>query len=100
MISALIIFSVFVIRKMFEILFTDAVLLERATIVTLISYFILGVTIIMVAVPEGLPLSVSIAGAYSLEKMKKHHLLVKKLEATEKMGCVTAICTGKTGTLT
>jgi len=98
--SALIIFFMFTGRKVIDILFTDSTILSGSTITALISYFILGITIIMVVVPEGLPLSVSISGAFSLDKMKEKQLLVKRLEATEKMGCVGHICTGKTGTLT
>jgi P-type E1-E2 ATPase len=51
-------------------------------------------------VPEGLPLAVSIAMAFSIDVMKRDQLLVKNLEASEAMGTVTEICTGKTATLT
>lgn len=56
--------------------------------------------IIIVAVPEGLPLAVSISLAYSTSSMKKDNLLVKKFAACETLGTVNTICTGKTGTLT
>lgn len=54
----------------------------------------------MVAVPEGLPLAISIAMAFSVDTMKKDNLLVKKLEAPENLGYIREICTGKTATLT
>ena len=62
--------------------------------------FILGVTIIVVAVPEGLPLAVTISLAYSVGKMFKENNLVRRLDASETMGGANEICTDKTGTLT
>ena len=59
-----------------------------------------AVTIIVVAVPEGLPLAVSIALAYSVNKMKDENNLVKQLASCEIMGGATTICSDKTGTLT
>ncbi len=61
---------------------------------------IIGITVIVVAVPEGLPLAVTIALAYSVMKMKSENNLVRKLHASETMGGATEICTDKTGTLT
>ena len=58
------------------------------------------ITLVMVAVPEGLPLSVSISVAFSLSKMKKANLLIKNADSQEIMGGVEYIITGKTGTLT
>ena len=54
----------------------------------------------MVAVPEGLPLAVTISLAYSVMKMKLENNLVRKLDASETMGGANEICTDKTGTLT
>ena len=54
----------------------------------------------MVAVPEGLPLAISISMAFSIDVMKKDNLLVKKMEACETLGQIREICTGKTATLT
>jgi P-type E1-E2 ATPase len=65
-----------------------------------LQFFIVGVTIVVVAVPEGLPLAVIISLAYSVSAMKKEHNLVKKLHASETMGGANEICTDKTGTLT
>jgi Ca2+ transporting ATPase len=62
--------------------------------------FIISVTVIVVAMPEGLPMAVVISLAYSLHKMKDEKAFVKYLAATETMGNVTNICTDKTGTLT
>lgn len=66
----------------------------------LINYLTLAIVIIVVAVPEGLPLSIGIALAYSTKKMKQHKILVKNLASTEVMGQVEEIVTGKTGTIT
>ncbi|KAA8594018.1 hypothetical protein FQN60_004852 [Etheostoma spectabile] len=66
----------------------------------LVKFFIIGVTVLVVAVPEGLPLAVTISLAYSVKKMMKDHNLVRHLDACETMGNATAICSDKTGTLT
>ncbi len=66
----------------------------------ILTYFIVAITIIVVAVPEGLPLAVTVALAYSMAAMEKDNNLVKVLSACETMGNVTAICSDKTGTLT
>ncbi|KAM9375447.1 plasma membrane calcium-transporting ATPase 1-like isoform 2-T2 [Pholidichthys leucotaenia] len=66
----------------------------------LVKFFIIGVTVLVVAVPEGLPLAVTIALAYSVKKMMKDNNLVRHLDACETMGNATAICSDKTGTLT
>ena len=65
-----------------------------------IEYFIIAVSIVVVAVPEGLPLSVTIALAYSVGKMKEENNLVRYLQACETMGGADNICSDKTGTLT
>ncbi|MED6136682.1 putative calcium-transporting ATPase 13, plasma membrane-type [Stylosanthes scabra] len=59
-----------------------------------------AVTIVVVAIPEGLPLAVTLTLAYSMKKMMADHAMVRKLSACETMGSATTICTDKTGTLT
>lgn len=65
-----------------------------------IEAFILGVTVIVIAVPEGLPLAVTISFAFSVMKMKDENNLVRKLASSETMGGANEVCTDKTGTLT
>ncbi|KAK0168934.1 hypothetical protein PV327_002690 [Microctonus hyperodae] len=67
---------------------------------TLVRHLIIGVTVLVVAVPEGLPLAVTLSLAYSVKKMMKDNNLVRHLDACETMGNATAICSDKTGTLT
>uniref|UniRef100_A0ACD5V6Y7 Uncharacterized protein n=1 Tax=Avena sativa TaxID=4498 RepID=A0ACD5V6Y7_AVESA len=66
----------------------------------LVGIFQQAVTIIVVAIPEGLPLAVTLTLAFSMKRMVKENALVRRLSACETMGSVTAICTDKTGTLT
>ena len=66
----------------------------------LISYFILAITVIVVAIPEGLPLSVTLSLAVSVKQMLTDNNLVRKMEACETMGGANNICSDKTGTLT
>jgi len=61
----------------------------------LIEYFVTAITVLAVAVPEGLPLAVTLSLAYSSNKMMKENNLVKHLDACETMGCATTICTDK-----
>ncbi len=64
-----------------------------------ITYLIVAITVLAVSVPEGLPLAVTLALAYSSNKMMREQNLVKHLDACETMGCATTICTDKTGAL-
>ncbi|XP_041997818.1 putative calcium-transporting ATPase 11, plasma membrane-type [Salvia splendens] len=68
--------------------------------VTLLNYFATAVTIIVVAVPEGLPLAVTLSLAFAMKKLMSESALVRHLDACETMGSATCICTDKTGTLT
>jgi Ca2+ transporting ATPase len=65
-----------------------------------VDFVIIGITVIVVAIPEGLPLSVTLSLAYSVKKMLADQNLVRKLQACETMGGANNICSDKTGTLT
>ena len=66
----------------------------------ILQYFMVAVTLIVVAVPEGLPMSVTLSLALSMRKMLQANNLVRKMHACETIGATTVICTDKTGTLT
>ncbi|MCP9266268.1 Calcium-transporting ATPase [Dirofilaria immitis] len=65
-----------------------------------VNFIIIGVTVLVIAVPEGLPLAITLSLTYSVKKMMKDNNLVRHLDACETMGNATAICSDKTGTLT
>ena len=73
-------------------------------LVEFLAYFLqslmVAVTLVVVAVPEGLPMAVTLSLAYSMRRMLKTNNLVRKMHACETMGATTVICTDKTGTLT
>jgi Ca2+-transporting ATPase len=71
-----------------------------ATFSRLLTYFMVAVTLIVVAVPEGLAMSVTMSLAYSMRRMTRTNNLVRRMHACETMGATTVICTDKTGTLT
>lgn len=66
----------------------------------LLGFFIIGITVVVVAIPEGLPLSVTLSLAYSTKRMLKDNNLVRRIAACETMGGASMICSDKTGTLT
>jgi len=68
--------------------------------IEIVDFFITGITIVIVAIPEGLPLAVTLSLAYSVKKMQKDHNLVRRMQACETMGGANQICSDKTGTLT
>jgi Ca2+-transporting ATPase len=73
---------------------------DTSRAVTILSFFLLSITIVVVAVPEGLPMAVVLSLAFSMKRMIKDRVLVRKLNACETMGSATCICSDKTGTLT
>ncbi len=91
-------FLALVIRDYAVGILTFSFSLENLTL--LLSFFMIAVTLIVVAVPEGLAMSVTLSLAYSMRKMTAGNTLVRKMHACETMGATTVICTDKTGTLT
>lgn len=96
---------VIVTTKLVYFFYTDEIKSTQSfwtvdTLNTLVNYLILSITVIVVAVPEGLPLAVTISLAYSVAKMRKENNLVRRLDASETMGGANEVCTDKTGTLT
>lgn len=80
--------------------FADGNLFTLETAGRVLNYFMVAVTLIVVSVPEGLPMSVTLSLALSMRKMLKTNNLVRKMHACETMGATTVVCTDKTGTLT
>lgn len=99
-VSGILIGSIMVIKEIILRLRHGNSIFNTEMLDVLVNAFILGVTVIVVAIPEGLPMAVAIALAYSLQKMKNEHNLVKNLDSSETMGNVNNVCTDKTGTLT
>lgn len=97
-------FTIFIIQSLFFIIkilvVEELELLSISSLVRFLDFFSTAVAIIVVSIPEGLPLAVSLSIAFSLDSMKSDNILVKNNEAFEKMGMVDQICTGKTSTLT
>ena len=95
-----VIFVALLIKDILAGVFTADTLLTLDTAGRILQYFMVSVTLIVVSVPEGLPMSVTLSLALSMRKMLKTNNLVRKMHACETMGATTVICTDKTGTLT
>lgn len=93
-------FAGLLIKDILEGVFTSDNLFTLDTAGRILQYFMVAVTLIVVSVPEGLPMSVTLSLALSMRKMLKTNNLVRKMHACETMGATTVICTDKTGTLT
>lgn len=94
-------FSVMLLRMTIEIMIDpNRQFFEMRNVKQLLDAFIIGVTVIVVSIPEGLPLAVTVSLAYSVSKMADENNLVRTLAASETMGGADEICTDKTGTLT
>lgn len=78
----------------------DLKLLSIDTLSEIVDYIIVGITVVVIAVPEGLPLAVTLSLAYAVGKMKDENNLVRNLISCEIMGGADTICSDKTGTLT
>lgn len=96
-------FLIFVCKDLYQYLLVTDVqgwdeYLDIAQIV--LKYFMMAITLIVVAVPEGLPMSVTLSLALNMRRMLSTNNLVRKMHACETMGAITVICTDKTGTLT
>ena len=99
-ISAILIGVVMVVKDLIIKYVNGNNIISTSSIDVIVNAFIMSVTVIVVAIPEGLPMAVAIALAYSLQKMKHEHNLVKNLNSSEIMGNCNNVCTDKTGTLT
>jgi len=100
MLVALLTFIAITIKCVVEVAKDDEKNFDFDFVTDLFNGLIIAITVIVVAVPEGLPLAVTISLAYSVNKMADEHNLVRKLHSSETMGNANEICTDKTGTLT
>jgi Ca2+-transporting ATPase len=93
--------AVFLLLALRDVLSGTALFpLSLQTLSIFLTYFMVAVALIVMAVPEGLAMSVTLSLAYSMRRMTRTNNLVRRMHATETMGATTVICTDKTGTLT
>ncbi|EGZ24296.1 hypothetical protein PHYSODRAFT_541858 [Phytophthora sojae] len=97
---ALLVFVIMSIRFSIDTFGNDNKPWKSGYVSDYLSFFIIAITVLVVAIPEGLPLAVTIALAYSVKKMLVDNNLVRHLDACETMGSATTVCSDKTGTLT
>ena len=98
---AILVFIIVCVRTMLLIFWEqERSLTDNQNIADVLNAFILGITIVVVAIPEGLPLAVTIGLAFSVGKMQEENNLVRSMKSSETMGNANEICTDKTGTLT
>ena len=98
---AILCFIIVCVRTMLSIFWSqERSLTDNQNIADVLNAFILGITIVVVAIPEGLPLAVTIGLAFSVGKMQEENNLVRSMKSSETMGNANEICTDKTGTLT
>jgi len=100
MLSSFVVFVVLVTRMLVDEFVVKRKVWSSIYIKIIISYLIQAITVVVVAVPEGLPLAVALALSFAVQKMTKDNNLVRHLDACETMGNATTICSDKTGTLT
>ena len=96
--AALVLFVILFIRFLVDLRHSTQTSTEKGQ--SFLNVFILALTIVVIAVPEGLPLAVTLALSFATNRMIKDHNLVRQLRACETMGSATDICSDKTGTLT
>ncbi len=101
-VGAVLLFAVFYgVGQLYDInLFSATAWFSIETAEQILLFILVAITLIVVAVPEGLAMSVTLSLAYSMRKMTATNNLVRRMQATETMGATTVICTDKTGTLT
>lgn len=88
------------IFQLIVIIFTDKALFSNESLLAVLKIGIIAVVLIIVAIPEGLPLAVSIAMALSISRLKQDNILIKNLESVQSAAMLHHLCVGKTGILT